>query len=263
MKRKMNFLVIATLGLLIATTQANAVVIDKDSSLIPLGFGPGDSFQLVFVTSTKVTPDSLDGAIDGTDNTSVGDWNAHVNAVAASSALLTTNLPGANWSAIVSVDNKADNQSGIAAKDNALVGAAVFRTDGEQVATGFADFWDSSLLNPIKTNEFGLLQDTNGGSGSGRLVWTGSNGDGTIDFRPLGNPASNTGNFSIRTGNADSIDDNWINTSDATRRGPGTSLRVYALSEIITVATVPEPATATLALVGLGGLVMRRRRSVA
>ena len=46
---------------------------------------------------------------------------------------------------------------------------------------------DSSLFVPIKWNENGDEQNTAGGSGSGRLVWTGSKGDGTIDPRPLGN----------------------------------------------------------------------------
>ena len=78
--------------------------------------------------SSKVEADNLDGTDDGTDNTTIGDWNTHVNTVAAGSSL--AGIPGLNWFAIVSVDDDATGPN---------VG----------VATGFADFWDSSLLVPI------------------------------------------------------------------------------------------------------------------
>ena len=257
----LTFAAAAMTSLAVMTTSAQAdYIVAPGDPLIPAGL-VGDSFQLVFVTSSKVTADSLDGTVDTVDNTVVGDWNGYVNTVAGSSTL--TGIPALNWSAIVSVrDLSNQNDPGVAAKDNALVSAPVFRTDGAPVATGFADMWDSSILNPLQIDESGNLVNLQGGSGAGRLVWTGSNGDGTIDFRPLGNPGSNTGNFGSRTGNAPDTDDNWINRSDAERRQPNTNLRVYGLSETITVVspTAPEPSTLILAALGFVGLMGTRRR---
>ncbi|MGB1130344.1 MAG: Ig-like domain-containing protein, partial [Haloferula sp.] len=217
------------------TVLVQGSILDPDHPLVPAGVGPGETFQLVFVTSTKVQADDVDGTDDGTDNTTVTHWNNHVNSVAGLSTL--QGISNLTWYAIVSVDDDASGPNvGVAAVDNAVVSAPVYRTDGTLIATGFADFWDSNLLAPIKWNENGVEQNTQGGSASGRQVWTGSTGTGAIDARPLGYPLSNTGNYSIRMGNADATGDDWINTSDATRRSPTSSGRVYALSEVITVA---------------------------
>jgi alpha-galactosidase len=210
-------------------------LLDPNHPLVPDGLVPGDTFQLVFVTSTKVEADNLDGTDDGIDNTTVTHWNNYVNSIAGASTL--AGIPDLTWVAIVSVDDDANGPNvGVAANANTVVSAPVYRTDGAKVATGASDFWDSSLLVPIKWNEFGLEQNTTGGSASGRQVWTGATGTGGIDSRPLGYPASSINNYSIRMGNADATGDDWINTSDATRRGPTATGRVYALSEVITVA---------------------------
>lgn len=222
------------------TAQAGAITIDLDSPLVPAGLGNGDSFQLVFVTSTKATADDIDGVADGIDDSVAADWNMYVNSIADLST--HASIPDIDWFAVVSVKetlNAAD--PGIAAKDNAPVLADVYRTDGTLVAAQ-ADFYTSTHLAPIKWNENGEEQNTNGGSGSGRLVWTGSTGTGDIDGRPLGNTGvSEVGNNGSRTGNADATGDDWINTSDATRRGPSTPLRVYALSELITIGSAAIP----------------------
>ncbi len=250
---------VTSLSLVAAPAMAEVVLMPNDP-LVPEGLGAGDSFQLVFVSSTRVSPDALDGTLDGIDNTTVDDWNSYVNTVASGSTL--TGISSLNWSAIVSVDDPTDNVPGVAARDNALVSAPVYRTDGELVATGFDDLWDGMIESPIKWNENGLEQDTAGALGVNRFVWTGSNADGTVSNRPLGNPGSNLNNFSIRNGNAEvgggvigpfGGTADWIQNSDAFRRGPEVEARVYGLSEVITVQVIPEPASVALwSLLGLG-----------
>ena len=55
-------------------------------------------------------------------------------------------------------------------------------------------------------------------------------------------------------GNADATGDDWINTSDATRRGPTNTARVYALSEVITVAGATNDFSDWIAGYNVGGL---------
>ncbi|MFK7850518.1 MAG: hypothetical protein AB8D78_06020 [Akkermansiaceae bacterium] len=244
------------------TLSSQGVTILPGDPLNP-GLSAGQSFQLVFVTSTRVRGDSVDATPnDGLDTSTSADWNNYVNSVASSSG--TTALAGLAWSAIVSVQNRSNpSDLGVAAKVNAPVLADVYNTNsaGSQLVATAANFYTSNHLLPILFGEDGNAINTQGGSGAGRLVWTGSTGTGDIDSRPLGNsPISSTGNNGSRTGNAPASNDDWINRSDAERRGPTTPLRVYALSELITIAApIPEPSTTILGAFGALLLLLRRR----
>ena len=233
---------------------AQAANVAPGDPLIPAGINAGDSFHLVFVTSSRTTRE--DSAGSGTDNHDINFWNAFVNTVADGSTV--AGIPDLNWFAMA-------NTAAVDARDNAPVSAPVFRLDDAQVATGFADLWDGDIAVPINVNEFGIVQT--GGGDAGR-VWTGGaafNQSGVAHASHHLGPGGNTSNdFAASIGHmaqtSGGFTTSWFADSDAFRRGPDTALRFYALSEAVTVvAPIPEPATATLALLGLAALSRRRR----
>jgi hypothetical protein len=113
-------------SMLFAGTIAQALPI-----FTPSGLNPGDTYQLVFVTSTSTTALSTD----------IADYNAFVQAAADAVWLGGgTILDGVQWSAIGSTDS-------VNTRDNAVVSGPVYNLGDELVATSFAAMWDGSLHN--------------------------------------------------------------------------------------------------------------------
>ncbi len=198
-------------------------VVQHDNPLIPPDLGPGDSFQLVFATSNRTNRDSGDGE----DNHPISHWNNFVSNAAANSTVteIQPTLAALNWRAIVSTTE-------VDARDNALVEAPVYRLDGLMVATGYDDMWDGSIANPIQITQ-NLTQVP---GAQAELTWSGTTDEGVAhNLYPLGG-----GGESARTGRAGQSGSGWIATSVANRRGVGNSLRMYALSEMITVEHPPD-----------------------
>jgi len=197
--------------------------VDYDNPLIPIGLRPGDSFHLVFATSGTTNRDAGDGA----DTFPISHWNTFVNNQAAASTITAIQpaMAALTWNAVVSTTT-------VAARNNALVSAPVYRIDGELVATGFDDLWNGSVMAPIE-----LTQNLTVVPGAQQnLVYTGSTSAGFPDNRyPLGN-----GTQSAKTGRAARVDAGWVSGSDAERRNPTVSLRMYAMSELITIAIPPD-----------------------
>ena len=241
------------LALALATTSANAATyfIDADNDLVPNGIGSGQSFQLVFVTSTSTTREDTPGS--GTDNHSITHWNDYVNNVADGSSLTT--VPAITWYAAASTISTAANV-------NAAVTHDVYRLDGVLVDTA-ASFWsdtgtntdDGGIQNPINIDESGNLN-------SGVETWGGGpkyTQDGSIG-QALGN-GTNENSQGVTIGRSDRSGDGfqrswWSDADGGFRRTPDESAHFYAISETITV--VPEPSTALLG--GLGMLLLLRRR---
>jgi hypothetical protein len=154
---------------------------------------PGFVYQVAFVTSTTRN--------GGSSN--INDYNNFAQSVANS-----VGAGGAIWKAIAST-------STVAAKNNTLVSAPVYNTQGNIVATGFADLWDGSLpYDLIWYDEHGTLQ-------YGVSVWTGTDPAGNIS-QPLGaSPAfygyTNSGSSAWMQGGIES--------------NLGSLLHIYALSE--------------------------------
>jgi len=129
-------------------------------------------------------------------------------------------------------------------------GVPIYLTDmTTKVADDNADLWDGTVDNIINTRADGSVT-------TGHLwVFSGTKRDGTA----ADNTGSNFGPFGQVGGNIQQgkgfLTDAWICPVDGDWVGdpPETSLPIYAMSEII-----PEPAT--MCLLGLGGLVMLRRR---
>ena len=219
-------IILIAVGLVSAET-----AVPLDSPLVPTGLTSGDSFQLIFLTSAKTNRDSGDGS----DNFTIDHWDDFVNGVADNSTL--AEIKNIVWYAMVSVDNLSDELPGIAARDHAVVSTAVYRIDGEQIATGFADIWDGNIAVNINIDESGNLVNTSGSYGVNRETWTGSTWAGEIHGAyPLGN-----GNQSAVTGSAEATGTGWFQNGNHMRRATDNTRRMYALSEVITVSSILPP----------------------
>jgi len=180
---------------------------------VPPGLEPGDSYHLVFVTSTTHHA-VVDLAI--LDN--------YVQQRADATGTIDTT--GVEWRVIASQGDLLPEEH---ARDHALVTAPVYRLDGAIVADGYDDLWNlngdnDGLYNPISINEFGIEVDA-------WRVFTGSAGDGTASF-PIGQWSHNIG-----VGSLDATSENWI--SNGSYSYWTVECHYYALSEELTVPGEP------------------------
>lgn len=174
--------------------------------LIPSGLTLGDSFHLAFVSSTQ----------GKADNDDIEYYNGVLQGLADASSL--GGMSDFSWKVIGST-------AAVDARDNAVVSAGVYRTDGVKIADDPADFWDGS-------HDAVLDKDENGAQFTGwSWTYTGSNSDGTgaADGKTMGN----AGSEHVYVGYADQMAANWayghaIRTDNVTH--------YYALSQQLVVA---------------------------
>lgn len=225
MNRTKSFLLSITLAVLaFAAAPAQAVPVT-----VPAGLNPGDSYRLVFVTSTQ--RDNLSPVI--------ADYNAFVTAAANASPLAAL---GTTWSAIASTAT-------VDARDNTNTnpffgpGAPIYNLNGDLIAFDNFDLWDGSLppFVPIGYDEFGAF--------SNATVFTGTDISGAVT------PGLELGNFFTTAGFANSSASSWIQGQIF----PGALLSFYGISDVLTVP-VSEPAALGLFGLGLVGLGMAARR---
>jgi len=224
--RERHFGIVLAVCALAALPLQAEYIVGEGSSLIPAGsgIGAGDSFHLVFVSSTLTR-------IDDWGDRSIAAYNSYVNTIADTSAI--AEIPDLTWYAIASTAS-AD------ARDNALVEGPVYRLgDGVQVATGYADMWDGEIgsapiVGLISTDEDGQSLAWN----NNWQVWSGTQQDGTVNQgldAGSATYASAYGNWN----DPDSIGGAnyakyWINLANITPAS-NRSYRFYGLSEKITV----------------------------
>jgi hypothetical protein len=217
-----------------------------------VAWAAGDTYRLVFVTSTTTTATSTD----------IADYNAFVQGVANAAG-----LGSVTWSAVGSTAT-------VAARDNtgtnpsSGTGVPIILMNGITViADNNADLWDGinatilgggdRLVDPPR----GIYFDENGNDlGADDRVFTGTLGNGTASDQPLGAD----GNVSTGSMGAGFPAQFWgVGVDGQTTRWTedfsfdGTQQQeMYAMSEVLTV--IPEPSSITL--LGLGGLALLRRR---
>lgn len=201
---------------------------------VPTGLNPGDTYRLVFVTSTMrpATTSNLNG------------YNAFVTAAANLSPDLVA--LGTTWTAIVStIDGDArDNTNTNPFTDG--IGTAIYTLSNQLVAQDNSDLWDGSLQSRIDTDESGnpIFSPS---------IWTGTNQDGT---GAIGNYLGFGGQPQIGTAAASASQ--WVNFGTADRN---TFLQFYALSaELVVHSQIPETGTWALFALGLVGLKLARRK---
>jgi len=196
---------------------------------VPVGLSPGDQYRLAFITSTVRNAVSSD----------IEDYNNFVADTANNVPEL--NALGTTWRAIFStpsVDARDNTGTVPSFVTGGSTGVPIFLLDGTLVVDGNNDLWTANLMNPINVTELGTIKQV--------IVYTGTDVDGTWE---------DAGPGKIWYGGSSSTNYWWIKGS-TTFVAPNYIAPRYALSDVLTV--VPEPAT--LLLLGLGGLVLRKRR---
>ena len=136
----------------------------SDWSLVPAGVSVGESFRLLFVSS--VSRDAT--------STTIGDYDTHVQSVAATSNAATGIQSSAtHFSALAStsaVDARDHTSTTYTASDK---GVPIYWLGGEKVADDYEDFLSGDWSSNVPTDESGTAIATS------VEVFTGSSDDGT------------------------------------------------------------------------------------
>ena len=214
--------------LLLYFSSANA------SLVVPVGLNPGDTYHVIFVSST----------IRDAISSNIADYDAHVQA-AADAAGIGTSI-GVNWLALGSTES-------ISAKDHLAPAftdptAPIYNQNGDLISATFLDLWDGTLDAPVLYDEHQVALDN--------PVWTGTDFFGNNGFWPeLGALLSGTASYA----QSSRMDSGWILIDDVLK---GAHLSLYGVSGVLTVSQVPLPAAVWLfgtALIGLVGFSKRRK----
>jgi len=252
----MKYAIFPAIGILFSSLSQGATI-QSDSALIPAGLGVGDSFQLIFITSTTTTRGTTG------DDATFSFWDGYVNAAADANTFGGTgsqasiDLSSMSWKALVSTSEGN-------AVDHAPISGALYNMNLTLLATDSADFYDAAIApgGNIRYTESGAYISSTGESNLG--VWTGTNKTGTIGTYGgaggLDLPFTDTVGR-IYKGQADSTSSYVQNTTWWAAPNQNELARVYGVSEVITVVAVPEPASALLGGIGCLLLLRRRRRA--
>lgn len=194
---------------------------------IPTGLNPGDQYRLVFVTSATRTATSSD----------INSYNDFVDAIGDT-------VVASDWKAMAST-------AGVDARDNTgtnpgidPTGVPIYLLNDTRMANGYSDLWDGFVLSAPNISETGDI--LNG------FVWTGSLTHGVGSNR-LGETIATAGFSSVAA-------IGWMTNNEL---GSGASFSLYAMSDVLTVAPVPEPGALALFCLGLIGFGAMRRRKAA
>ena len=213
-------LVSAPAGVTLGTSTVTHTILDDDTPteisvapdwpLTPSGLSGGDSFRLLFVTSTTRNASATD----------IATYNSFVQTAAKAGHSGISDDVGDGFAAVAST-------SAVDARDNTATtgaGVPIYWLGGDQVADGYADFYDGSWDDYAATNESGT---TVGGS---VRVWTGSNDDGTK------HATNYLGNTNVQAGDVGAGSDPFTSLATANSNG----YRLYGLSPVFTVVAPPE-----------------------
>ncbi len=199
-----------------ACAQAGPIVVPKD-------LAAGDKYYLAFVTSGETTATSGD----------IATYNMFVN----NQAKMVAALKGINWVAMVST-KMVSASTNLGLQD----GPPIYLLDGmtRVVNTAAALFAGKGLLHAIDLTQSATAT-------MARQVWTGTTPMGASSGFPFGGSP-------VTVGDPNSTTDGWVENG-AVGVGGNTMLPIYAISQLLTVPKVPEPASSLMWL-GIGGVMV-------
>ena len=201
--------------------------VPSDWSLIPSGLGAGDSFRLLFVTSTTRSAAS----------STIGDYDTHVRTAAAAGhadiRAYSTHFKVLGSTA--SVDARDHTETTYTASNK---GVPIYWLNGAIAADNYEDLYDGTWAGS-RSNELGAFVS------SFLHVNTGSKNDGTKHANPLGSTPDVRYGIRLPAGQV-------LSSGNASR---GLLTQYYALSGVFTVAsaTAPPPPAAPTTLVATAG----------
>ena len=165
-------LALLSMGPLAAPAAAQEVVeVPRSWALTPPGLGAGDTFRLLFVTSTKRNALSTNIGVyngfvqgrAGAGHAEIRDFSSKFKVVGSTSTVNARN----NTATTYTSSNK---------------GVPIWWLNGDRVADDYEDFYDGSW-----DNRNGKGRNESGTSfSSSSFIWTGSNNNGTKSSRPIG-----------------------------------------------------------------------------
>lgn len=261
MLKKKLFTLLAVAGLVFASAPiAQAAPILSD--------GHEGDYRIIFQTL----------GTHGAKDTTIGPYNTFVTTEAGLAGSTQTKDLSTTWTTVGSTsltDTARVNTGTTATGDNNIHIYTPSATLGTYtlVATNYDDLWDGSIATGIRyadgtESNPGL---TNAGT---HQIWTGSlsngaaytGGGGGVGYLGSSLGGSGASAFNIALARGGYTNGGWIFGADShdgeADNGSTYEKHFMGISGVISAtAAVPEPATATLALLGLGGLMMRRRRN--
>ena len=175
---------------------------------VPSDLNPGDEYRIAFFTQSQRSASDTD----------IAEYNSFVNSQASESTLTV----GVDYAAIASTET-VDARDSFGASS-----APIYLLNDTLLANGTDDLWDGSILNQFRVDQFGTFSDRGDVD-----VWTGSGSDGTAF------PDGWLGADTPRTGQVQFQGNGWISNATATASN-GTN-HFYAISEVLTVASGPDP----------------------
>ena len=213
-------------------TVSSEVTVPPNWGLIPDGLGPGDSFRLLFATSTTRDASSTD----------IADYNTHVqNAAAAGHAAIQAYGAGFTVVGSTAATDARDNTATTYTDDDK--GLPIHWLGGSQVADDYEDFydgtWDDEANAKDESGDARSLSDAT-------RPWTGSNHNGTaISSASLGDSFVKYG-WPNSTGGRGPLSTNVGSFANTDTRP------FYALSPVFTVGSeVTAPSNWSLKPTGL------------
>ena len=219
------------------TTNAAPTPVARNSDLVPAGLGLGDSFRLLFATSTTRTATSGD----------IADYNAFVQTAAAGGH--------ADIRAHSAAVRVVGSTAAVDARDNTATtytagdkGVAVYWLGGSKVADDYEGFYDGGWDD--EANPKDESASARSLSADADRPYTGSGDDGTESFsgrdsRALGTAAG------VEVGQPGSAGENHGPLGSGSTRDPAESGPFYGLSPVFVVSEVTVPSNWALKPDGL------------